>query len=111
MAKSNDPFWWALFAAGGMVAAFLLPITIVLTGIAVPAGWLSEAALFDLIHHPLVRLYLVVIIALPLFHAAHRIRFTLVETGLKSAKGLLAWICYGAAILGTFLGAFLILRM
>ena len=59
MAKSNEPIWWSLFAAGGMVAALLVPITVILTGIAVPAGWISERGLYDLIHHPLSDLFVV----------------------------------------------------
>ena len=93
------------------VSAFLLPVTIVLTGIAVPAGWLSEEHLRDLVRHPLCRLYLFVAISLPLFHWAHRFRFTVVDLGLKGAKGVLAFLCYGAAIAGTFLGAWLLLRL
>ena len=39
MAKSNEPIWWSLFSAGGMVAAMVLPILIIITGVLVPFGW------------------------------------------------------------------------
>ena len=28
MAKSNEPIWWSLFSAGGVVTAFFIPVTI-----------------------------------------------------------------------------------
>ena len=110
MAKSNEPFWWAFFGAGGMVAALLMPITILLTSIGVAAGWVTENHLRSLLANPLARLYLFVIISLPLFHWAHRFRFTLVDLGLKSARGIIAVLCYGSAICGTILAAFFLVR-
>lgn len=106
MARSNEPFLWALFSAGGVVAAFLMPVTIFLTSVAVAFQWVAPDRVFALVSNPVVRIYLFVIIALPLFHWAHRFRFTLVDLGLKSAKGLVAMVCYGLAIAGTILAAF-----
>ena len=110
MAKSNEPIWWSLFGAGGAVAALLLPIHIFLTGLAGPLGWVSAVA-FDfarvqsLLAHPITRLYCFVLISLPLFHAAHRIRFTLVDLGIRGVDMFLAVVCYGAAIVGTLVTA------
>jgi fumarate reductase subunit D len=56
-----------------------------------------------------VRLYLFVLIALPLFHWAHRFRFTLVDLGLKRGQHVVAIACYGAAIAGTVLAAVVLL--
>jgi fumarate reductase subunit D len=109
MAKSNEPFWWALFGAGGMVAALLMPITVVVTGVLAAAGWVPEDRLWFLLGHPLTRLYLFVLITLPLFHWAHRFRFTLVDLGLKIARGTIAVLCYGSAIVGTLIAAVLLL--
>ncbi len=103
MAKSNEPIWWSLFSAGGVVAAFLIPLHIFLMGLAWPLGLVSLE--FDkvqaLLANPLVRLYCFVLISLPLFHWAHRFRFILVLLGLKNIKTLLAVLCYGTAIAGT----------
>ena len=43
MAKSNEPFWWALFSAGMMVGAFVVPALIVITGILYAHGAFAEA--------------------------------------------------------------------
>src|SRR5262249_32304589 len=109
MAKSNEPFWWALFGAGGMVAALLMPITILITSVLAVTGLLTGNQLYHLLNHPLTRLYLFVLVSLPLFHWAHRFRFTLVDLGLKSAKGLIAVLCYGSAVVGTVVAALLLL--
>src|SRR5215470_8403696 len=69
------PLLWLLFSAGGTVAALLFPVHLFLTGLAFPLGWL-EAPDYDHLHrlltHPVIRLYLFVLISLPLFHCAHR---------------------------------------
>ncbi len=106
MAKSNEPIWWSLFSAGGMVAAMVLPILIVITGILVPLGVAgSEPLHFERIHaavsRPATKLVLFVVISLPLFHWAHRFRFTLVDVGLKPMATLISILCYGGAIVVT----------
>ncbi len=108
MAKSNEPIWWSLFSAGGVVAAFFMPITMVLTGIAVPAGWISGEGLRGLVGHPLARLYLFALISLPMFHWAHRFRYVAVDLGLKGLGGILAVVCYGSAVVATVLAAYVL---
>jgi len=110
MAKSNEPIWWSLFSAGGVVAAFLVPVLIFLTGIAWPLGWISAdtleyAKLQALLSNPLARIICFIIISLPLFHWAHRFRYTLIDLGVKSLHTLIAVLCYGAAIVGTIIAA------
>jgi succinate dehydrogenase subunit D len=115
VARSNDPFWWTLFAVGGVVAAFLVPIHMVLTGIAAPEGWARDsfeyARMRALVSHPVSRLYLFVLIALPLFHWAHRFRFVLVDLGLRSGRGLVAVACYGSAIVGAILTLAVLIKL
>ena len=115
MAKSNEPIWWSLFSAGGVVAALLVPVNIFLTGIAWPLGilpgdFLQYSRMQALMSHPLVRLYCFVLISLPLFHWAHRFRFTLVDLGLKSAHALIATVCYGTAIIVTIAAGIILWR-
>ncbi len=99
--KTSEPFWWGLFSAGGVVAAFLVPIHLFLHGIAVPLGWVSAEHMRALIGHPLVKIYLFVLIALPFYHWAHRFRFTLYDLGLSALRTPIAILCYGGAVLGT----------
>jgi fumarate reductase subunit D len=110
-----EPFWWALFGAGGFVAALLLPIHILIYGIMIPMGAVPQEAysairLDNLLSNWLVKLYLLVLISLPLFHWAHRFRYFLFDLGFKSARAGLATLCYGAAVVGTVITAIVLLR-
>jgi fumarate reductase subunit D len=114
--RSMQPFWWSLFSAGGMLAAMLLPVLIVLTGILIPSGLVPETALayariYGVLGHPLARLILFGLIALPLFHWAHRFLYTLAELGLRRSKPALAVLCYGSAILGSLAAAVVLWRL
>jgi len=111
MARSNEPLWWAPFFAGAGVSALLMPVTIILTSLAVAFGWIDADRMWTLLHHPLARIFLFVLISLSLFHAVHRIRFILVDLGLKQARQAIAVLCYGSAIVGTLLAFFLVLRL
>jgi len=106
------PFLWLLFSAGGTVAALLFPVHLFLTGLAFPLGWLEEPrydALQGLLAHPVTRLYLFGLISLPLFHWAHRFRYTLYDgLQLKHLTELIAALCYGTALLGTAAAAYLL---
>ena len=107
--KTMEPLWWGLFSAGGVVAAFLVPIHIILVGLAVPLGWTTDTG--SLYRIWWVKLYLFVLIVLPLYHWAHRFYFTLNDMGLKSISKLLAVLCYGGAIVGTFVTAWILLKI
>ena len=68
MPERLTPFLWILFSVGGTIAAFLFPVHLFLSGLAFPLGWLdapSYEALRALVQHPVVRLYLFVVISLP----------------------------------------------
>jgi len=112
-----EPMFWGLFSAGGFVAALLLPITVGILGIAFAAGWLPMEALsyeriVDLVSHPLAKLYLLALVSLPLFHWAHRFRYTVHhQFGVHGLKRLIAVACYGTAIAGAALAALVLLRI
>ena len=105
MKKNIEPFWWALFGAGGTIAALFVPILLFLNGIAIPLGWIEAPHyenVLSLVTNPLTRLYLLGLISLSLFHWAHRFRFTLYDgLQLKHLNELIAVLCYGTAIIGT----------
>jgi len=113
VARSNEPFWWILFSVGGVVAAFLVPVHLVLFGLAIPLGWVSvsHAKLLALLGQPLVKVYLFVLIALPLFHCFHRLRFILEDLGLHGLRTPLAVLCYGSAIAGTVATVWVLIRV
>ena len=90
--RSLEPILWLLFSAGGVVSAVLVPILVLLLGIAFPLGWLSAPSwehVFAVLRHPLTRVALFGICVLSLFHGAHRFRFTLYD-GLQ-IKHLNEW--------------------
>jgi len=110
--RSNEPFLWALFSAGGVVAALLIPVLLFLYGLAFPLGWLeapSYQSTLVLVRHPLTRLVLFVLCSLPLFHWAHRFRFTLYDgLQIKHLNEVINVLCYGGAIIGTALAGYLL---
>ncbi len=97
-----------LFSAGGVVAAIFIPVQLFLFGLAFPFGWLqapSYDSLISLVRMPLVRIYLFVLCSLPLFHWAHRFRYTLYDgLKVKHLNELIFVLCYGGAIVGTVRG-------
>ena len=109
MRPSNEPFWWAMFGAGGMISALLLPVLIIITGFVVPAGGVDYKQLDTLFNNPLVRLIILGVAFLSFFHAAHRIRHTLKDLGLRSVATPLAVLCYAAALAGTVWAALVVL--
>ncbi|HXZ01286.1 MAG TPA: fumarate reductase subunit FrdD [Stellaceae bacterium] len=98
MAKSNKPLLWLPFAAGGLAAAFLLPVLILITGLLVPLGLmhLPYARMFAFADNPLGKLILFGAVALPTWHAAHRLRVTAHDLGLGGGLAV-RLICYGVA--------------
>lgn len=111
--KTSEPFWWGLFSVGGLVAAFLVPVHLFVHSLAVPLGWVSltPARMQGLVGHPLIKVYLFVLIALPLYHWAHRFRFVLEDLGLHGFRTPIALLCYAAAVLGTFGTLWVLLRV
>jgi fumarate reductase subunit D len=110
--RSNEPFLWALFSAGGVVAAFLLPVHVLIFGLLIPLGVIPSPGsekLYSLMTHPLGRIYLFVLCSVPLFHWAHRFRYTLYDgLQIKHLNELINFFCYGGAIAGTVIAAWLL---
>jgi fumarate reductase subunit D len=98
MAKSNKPMLWLPFAAGGLVAALVIPVLILITGVLVPFGvlHLHYETITAFAHHPIGKLILFGAVALPVWHAAHRLRMTAHDLGLGGGFAVKA-ACYGAA--------------
>ena len=113
--RGITPFLWTLFGAGGMVSALLFPIHIFLVGLAFPLGWVDAPdydVLYGLAVHPITRLYLMALITFPLFHWAHRFRYTVYDVfQLTSGRKLVAFLCYGAALAGTTMAGYTLLAI
>ena len=108
-------FWWFMFSQGGVIAALLIPVHMLVQGILGPLGivhvvdrhydtWIS------ILGNPIVKLYLLVLISLPFFHFAHRLRYLLVDLGVPAAKSTVAQVIfYGGAVLVTLLTIYVLL--
>jgi fumarate reductase subunit D len=110
--QRTEPFLWLLFSAGGVVTALLIPALLLLFGVIFPLGWISppdHAHLHAVAAFPLTRLVLFGLCVLALFHWAHRFRYTLYEgLQLKHLYRVIAISCYGGAIAGSALAAYLL---
>ena len=108
-------FWWFMFSQGGVLAALLIPVHVLVQGILGPLGivpvvdrhydtWIS------ILGNPLVKLYLLVLIAFSFFHFAHRLRYLLVDIGLPVAKSVPAQVVfYGGAVAVTLFTVWVLL--
>lgn len=109
MGRSREPYLWALFSAGGMVAALVLPALAFVLWIAAPAGWIRLGGydrVAPLVLHPVTRAALLALVVLGLFHAAHRFRYTLYDgLQLYHLNALIAGLTYGAAAVASLAAA------
>ena len=110
--RSYAAFFWALFGAGGVAAALLLPVHLFLFGLAFPLGWIeppSYEGLLGLFRSPVTRLYLLVLCVLSLFHWAHRFRYTLYDGAqIKHLNEVVVVGTYGGAFAGSVAAAYLL---
>lgn len=116
MAKRQvEPLLWLLFSAGGVLAALFVPAIVFFFGVAFPLGWLAppdHGRLLVLFGHPLTRVSLFVLCLLSLVHGAHRFRYTLYDgLQIKHLNELVNTVCYGGAIVGSLVAAWLLLSM
>lgn len=111
--RHPEPFLWLMFSAGGVVAALLMPMFLLLFGLAFPLGWIGapdHARVSALFGHPLTRIVLFIACALSLVHAAHRFRYTLYDgLQIKHLNEFIAMLCYGGAVIGTVAAAYVLL--
>jgi fumarate reductase subunit D len=103
MARTREPLLWALFSAGGMIAALVLPAIVLVLYVAAPLGWIepmSRQAFLAVAGSLPVRVGLLALIVLSLFHWAHRFRFTLYDgLQLYHLNALIAACTYGIAVI------------
>ncbi len=108
MKRSNQPVFWVLFGAGGMLSALFGPALVFITGIAVPLGvllpqgFMSYARMLSLAQHWAGKAFLLGVIALFTWHAAHRIFHSLHDLGIHTGVAARS-LCYGGAGVVTLL--------
>ena len=104
MARSSKAIPWFLFAGGGTVTAFVLPVMILITALFAMFGAFSGAFSYDTMHafigNWLVKIIVFGILFLTLWHAAHRLRVVAHDFGIR-ADGAVAVVVYGLAAVGT----------
>lgn len=114
--RSNKPIFWSLFGAGGMLAALIGSMLVFITGFAAPLGLglpadtLAYAKVLAFARSLPGKAFLLVVIALFLFHGCHRIYHTLHDLGVHVGPAMKAAF-HGAAILGTLAAAALLLSI
>jgi fumarate reductase subunit D len=103
MAISNKPIVWGPFAAGGTLTAFLTPVLILLT-LLVALGHAPDLLAYDRLHafagHWLAKLAVAGVVFLSLWSAAHRLRITCYDLGVRADLAV-ATIVYATALAGT----------
>ncbi len=114
--RSNEALWWSLFSAGGVMSALFVPVLILSTGLIVPFFVTDgDQTVYERLHGIasfwLVRVALLGIIVMTLFHCAHRIRHVLQDLGLHGMVGVLSVICYGAAFAGSVVTGFILFKL
>jgi fumarate reductase subunit D len=108
-------FYWLFFAQGGVIAAVLIPVHVLVQGIlgplqVVPVVDRHYDTWISILGNPIVKLYLLVLIAAPFYHFAHRLRYLLVDLGVPAAKSVPAQVIfYGGAVAVTLFTVWLLL--
>ena len=114
MARSAKAIPWFLFAAGGTITAFVLPVMLLVTNIAPPLGLFKDALSYEtmsaFVGNWLVKLVLFGIIGFGLWHAAHRLRSCAHDFGIRADTSV-AVVLYALASLGTLLTIIALLRI
>jgi fumarate reductase subunit D len=113
MARSNKPIVWGPFAAGGTLSAFLTPVLMLLTLLAA-LGHAPDVLAYENLRafagHWLAKAAIVVVVFFSLWSAAHRLRITAYDLGVR-ADTLVAWVVYLVAGSFTIAAAIFLARI
>ena len=101
---TNEAFWWGLFSAGGVLAALLVPVMMIVTGFVLPYRFNPEegrfvqyeklASVMDFWLFKIVKIGLILLIAI---HCGHRIRHIVMDIMGRPWDMPLRFVCYGGA--------------
>ncbi|MEJ2794154.1 fumarate reductase subunit FrdD [Iodobacter sp. LRB] len=103
--RSNEPIFWLLFGAGGMLAALIGAMLVLITSFAtplglLPAGLFSYANMQGFARHLVGKALILAVIALFLWHAVHRVFHSLHDVGIHAGP-VARLLCYGIAFVGS----------
>ncbi len=113
--RSNQPAFWLLFGAGGMLSALFGVGLVFVTGVAGPLGLepralMSYADLLAFTRNWAGKAFVFAVVSLFAWHGAHRIYHTLHDLGMPT--GFAAKLaCYGTALLVTVTAAEALLKI
>lgn len=116
MKRSNEPVFWSLFGAGGMLSALTGAALVFVTGIGVPLSlWLSPelmsyANMLAFAQHWFGKLVIFAVITLFLWHATLRILLLLHDFAIRAGPAT-ALIGNGLTMLCTLTAAYLLLAL
>ena len=114
--RSNAPFFWLMFGAGGMLSALLGTALVIITGLATPLGlglkndFMAYPRMLAFAHHFIGKGFVFVVITLFAWHAAHRIFHSLHDVGIHNGR-VAKLLCYGSALVMTLVAAYSLLRI
>jgi fumarate reductase subunit D len=111
-----EPIIWLLFGQGILIGTILLTGWVLVVGLLAPLGFVPDGALaFERAHrlgaHPIGRLVLLAIAALPLWKGAHHVRSLAIDFGGGHRDAALATLLYGVAAVGSLLAIAAVVRL
>ncbi|MDG2051890.1 MAG: fumarate reductase subunit D [Myxococcota bacterium] len=111
-----EPIIWLLFGAGLSIGTMLLTGFVLVVGLAIPLGWVPADALDYERAHALAsnligRLFLLGLIALPLWKGAHHLRSISLDFGGESRDGAVGSLLYLLAAAGSVAGIVAVIRI
>jgi len=111
-----EPVIWLLFGQGIMLGTILLTGWLLVVGVAMPLGIVQFDALnFERAHalgsNIIGRLFLLGLVALPMWKGAHHLRHLSIDHGGGERDAFVAPVLYGIAALGSVIALVAVVRL
>ena len=111
-----EPLIWFMFGQGIMIGTILLTGWVLVVGLLIPLDIVSAEALsYERAHmlasHPIGRLVLLGILALPLWKGAHHVRHFFIDRGHAAHDATIGGLAYLVATLGSIAALVVVVRL